>query len=208
MEPLDLGRVSRLASQVRGPYAHVERRSPSSAAIALWGDLPVGWAGRLAAGLAEHGLDTRRAGAVRSQEHGWLAEFEVGHARGVDPGGVDYLALCAEERVAEAELVISEFSLQRGYDAGLELWVVAPDRLGFLAALLGRLAFFSLFPEAMSITTVGEQAVDELRVRGLGGLPPVAEIEHALRRALAGVPSSVPPPAAAQVRRSTAPRGG
>jgi hypothetical protein len=201
---LDLEHVSRLARDAGGRGARVDFGSPLMASVALWGELPVGWAGRLAAGLAARGFDTRSAAAQLSREHGWLAAFEVHSAMaGLADGELDVLGMCKHGEPEQSELVVSHFSLERDHDAALELRVVAPDRIGFLAALLGKLAFFSLFPESMRITTAGDQAHDVLRLRALGGGVPGPAIERALRLELTRAPT-VPPPQ----RRSAPPERG
>jgi hypothetical protein len=195
---VELEHVNQRAHRAGGSGVAVEGAGTGFSRVALWGELPLGWAGRLAAGLARHGLDTRTAMAMRSSEHGWLAEFEVAHRPRVDLGEIDYLRLCQEERdMVVEDLALERFTLKRLIEAGtLELTVVARDRLGFLALLLGQLAFFSLFPEAMRITTVDQLAHDSLWLRGLNDRPPGAAIEAALVQSLSRSvrPSSRPVP--------------
>ena len=67
----------------------------------------------------------------------------------------------------------------------LSLEVKATDQLGFLGQLLNNLAFLLLFPEEISIDTVQGEIFDKFRIKGLGGNPPSATAQAALKRKLA-----------------------
>jgi hypothetical protein len=66
----------------------------------------------------------------------------------------------------------------------LRLDVAGEDGVGFLAALLRRLAFHSLFPVELGLDTVGGQARDRLWLRGAGGTRPLPRAQLALRASL------------------------
>jgi hypothetical protein len=190
-----------LAESAREPGAHVEKVSPEFARIALWGELPVGWAGRLAAGLADAGVDIRRGGAKSNDARQWLAEFEVTPHGTLDLSTLDYLGLCRDDAVARSkeELKLYHFDLARTEDgAALELTLRAPDQLGFLGNLLSHLAFFSLFPESMNVVTMNGVALDMFSLRALGGAAPSQNIEQVVLSSLSRCSSSPP-------RRSSTP---
>ncbi len=201
MHGLDLDHVARLAESSREPGVHVELSSADSGRVALWGELPVGWAGRLAAGLADAGVDIRRGGAKCNDARHWLAEFTLSLHGVLDLSSLDYLGLCRDESVARSseDLKLYHFDLARTHDgAALELTLRAPDQLGFLGNLLSHLAFFSLFPESMSVATVNGVALDVFSLRALGGAPPSANIEQVVLSSLSRCSSSPP-------RRSSTP---
>jgi hypothetical protein len=213
MHGLDLAHVARLAKATREPGVHIEPASVDSARVALWGELPVGWAGRLAAGLADAGVDIRRGGAKCGDARRWLAEFEVIPHGSLDLTTLDYLGLCRDEPVVRSKegLKLYHFDLTRtGDGSALELTLRAPDQLGFLANLLGHLAFFSLFPESMNVATINGVALDVFSLRGLGGAPPSRNIEQVVLTSLSRCSSSPPrrsstPPPQAPLRRSSTP---
>jgi UTP:GlnB (protein PII) uridylyltransferase len=106
----------------------------------------------------------------------------------IDPSRVDFLSLALDDSDTGASTAISlsEFSLgdPADHNGALQLEVRAADQLGFLAALLNRLAFLFLFPEEMHIDTVNGMAVDRFRLKGIGGTPPSATSRAALQRKL------------------------
>ena len=74
--------------------------------------------------------------------------------------------------------------------AAVELTVRGPDRRGFLAALLEKLAALGLFPERISVETVHTMAADTLWLQGVAGQPPTERSIESLREFLRGVTSS------------------
>jgi hypothetical protein len=201
MHGFDLDHVARLAESSGEAGVHVEAASGEFARIALWGELPVGWAGRLAAGLADAGVDIRRGGAKSSDARQWLAEFEVTQHGSLDLAALDYVGLCRDEAVprSKEELKLYHFDLARTEDgSALELTLRAPDQLGFLGNLLGHLAFFSLFQESMNVATVNGVALDVFSLRALGGAVPSQNIEQVVLSSLSRCSSSPP-------RRSSTP---
>jgi hypothetical protein len=201
MHGFDLDHVARFAESSGESGVHVDPFSVDAARVALWGELPIGWAGRLAAGLADSGVDIRRGGAKCSDGRQWLAEFEVSPHGSLDLSTLDYLGLCRDDSVARSkeELKLYHFDLARTEDgSALELTLRAPDQLGFLGNLLGHLAFFSLFPESMSVTTVNGVALDMFSLRALGGAAPTQNIEQVVLSSLSKCSSSPP-------RRSSTP---
>lgn len=156
--------------------------------LKLWGRFPPGWAGSLTGGLSRKGISVIR-GSAKKVHTSWEAVFETDVSRcAADPNRIDYLALAMDDGCTEPGngITLSGFSLgdPEKHDGALLLEVSAPDQLGFLAALLNRLAFLFLFPEEMRIETVKGKAVDRFRLKGIGGNPPSATARAALQRKL------------------------
>lgn len=201
MHSLDLDQVARWAKSSKASGARVEYVGPRLARVGLWGELPVGWAGRLARGLADAGVDIRRGEAKCNDSRLWLAEFELSAQGLLDLSTLDYLKLCRADGASHDNeaLKLYHFELGRAPDgAALELMIRAPDKLGFLGRLLGHLAFFSLFPESMSVTSLNGTAHDWFTLRGVGGSRPSVHIEHMVTSSLSRYTSSAP-------RRSSTP---
>jgi len=173
----------------RIPNGFELRRTPSgNLELKLWGRFPPGWAGALSGGLSRKGISIIRGSAKKIQTS-WNAVFEL-DASGcaTDPHKTDFLALALDESDAAPTTAFSlkEFSLgnPEKHNGALHLEVKAADQLGFLAALLNRLAFLFLFPEEMHIETVSGTAVDRFRLKGIGGTPPSPSAQAALQRKL------------------------
>lgn len=166
----------------------LRRTSSGTVELKLWGRFPPGWAGALSGGLSRKGIGIIRGNAKKVQTS-WSALFELDASRcSVNLNGIDFLALALDERDSgpATAFTLSEFSLgePESNNGALQLEVRAADQLGFLAALLNRLAFLFLFPEEMQIETVNGRAVDRFRLKGIGGTPPSATARAALERKL------------------------
>jgi len=181
---LDAARVTVQASQV------VEV-SKGTARVELKGELPLGWCGNLAGALSRRGVSILRGNAERNGP-GWTVVLQVTAEDGTDPRDLDFAALAAEANPeSSAPLRLESFVLnmpRRG--AAVELTVRGPDRRGFLAALLERLALLGLFPERISVETVHEMAADTLWLHAVGGQPPTERSIDSLRAFLRSVSGS------------------
>lgn len=162
------------------------RASEVDFVVELEGAVPTGWLGNLSMGLAEAGISIR-SGAARADPLGhWLARLELCRTPGgKDPGSLDLEELANRPSGAgfTTRIEIFEYALTRDSDrdALLHLHVCGRDRLGFLAALLRRLAFFALFPVELELETRGERAIDRLWLQSGGSAP-----SERVRRALDG----------------------
>jgi hypothetical protein len=110
----------------------------------------------------------------------------------IDPRTLDFAALCAEpnpETKSPLRLESFVLTLPRR-SAAVELTVRGPDRTGFLATLLERLALLGLFPERISVETVHGMAADTLWLHSVGGQRPTDRAIDALREFLRGVTGS------------------
>lgn len=166
----------------------LRRTSAGTLELRLWGRFPPGWAGALSAGLSRKGIGIIRGNAKKVQTS-WSALFELDASGcGANLNSIDFLALALDDRDSgpATAFTLSEFSLTdpESNDGALQLEVRAADQLGFLAALLNRLAFLFLFPEEMRIETVNGRAVDRFRLKGIGGTPPSSTARAALERKL------------------------
>jgi hypothetical protein len=156
--------------------------------VKIWGKFPPGWIGSLSSGLSRHKINIIRGKARKSLTY-WETVFEIEKTRfATDPRKLDFLELAQEENETgpEISLSISQFTLEppERHNGALYLEVKAADQLGFLGQLLNSLAFLTLFPEEISIDTVHGKILDTFWIKGLGGNPPSATAQAALKRKL------------------------
>jgi len=144
--------------------------------VNVYGRLTSGWAGRFSGGLAECGLNIETAFASRNARGFWTAGFEVrGTPSGRDPAQVDFVDLLTarEQPSALKPIRLHRYSINRLVgDTRIILEVEAPDQIGFLAQLLSRLTFFSLFPVEMRIETTRGLVRDVLHLSSVAGSAP------------------------------------
>lgn len=156
--------------------------------VELWGTMPVAWLGNFTRGATSLGLDIVRGHARRGAQRQWTAHFDLGGSRTLELERTDFLRLAREpsEQLGSSELRLYGFELVRSSarEGALELRLRAPDRTGFLAALLEHLAGFVLFPEEININTFGQEAQDTLLLSSVAGQSPTAELEEAVRASL------------------------
>jgi len=177
------------ASAPRGPSVRVRALGAERFQFYLEGSLAPGWAGNLASGLAAQRVSIER-GEARAERGVWAARFEVRALAGAPPFASIDLAKLAATDAGEGfatPLRLVDFSIEWGAERGgcLVIGVSAHDTVGFLAALLRRLSYFSLFPVEMRLETRGDRVDDRLWLRGAGDRAPSARAHEALRRALA-----------------------
>ena len=158
-------------------------------ALKIWGRFPPTWIGSLSFGLSQNHISVIN-GSAKKIKTTWQAEFEIKTTPlAPDPQKIDYLklALANNDTPLPVTVLLDEFVLdddQRKNDSALYLEVKARDQIGFLGVLLNRLAFFSLFPESMSIETVNSRIFDHFRIKGMGGQFPSATSVENLRQNL------------------------
>lgn len=156
--------------------------------VKIWGRFSPEWIGSLSSRLSRHKISIVRGKAKKSLAY-WETEFEVEKTRfATDPGKLDFLALAQEENITTPDdsFSISQFTLEppEKHNGALYLEIKAADQLGFLGQLLNSLAFLTLFPEEISIDTVQGKIFDKFWIKGLGGNPPSATAQAALKRKL------------------------
>lgn len=155
----------------------------------LAGPLAPGWAGNLAAGLSRNGISVERGHARGSAEGLWSARLEVRTSpAAADLRALDLAALLREDAGAAfgVALALDHFGLESALEHGgsLRVEIRAEDRIGFLAALLRRFAFFSLFPIELRLDTRHDRVVDEFFLRAGGDRAPSRAVADALGHAL------------------------
>lgn len=157
--------------------------------LKVWGRLPPGWMGNLSSGLSRNHINIISAKA-KKENLSWTAEFEIMPDRfAAELDKIDFLALATDGIDSDAsvsftldELVFGEPERNNG---ALYIEIKAPDQLGFLGAVLNRLSFYSLFPEAMIIETTNGRIFDRFWIKGIGGSAPSATAMDTLKRKLA-----------------------
>lgn len=176
------------ARDMTRPAARAEELDGGVARVELEGELPLGWCGNLAAALSKRGVSILRGSADRDGT-GWKANFEVSAGSSQLPPDLDYAALALEQSPEpHGPIRLESFVLTMPRRANaVELTIRGPDRTGFLAALLERLASLGLFPARISVETVHDMAVDTLWLHATGGEPPTERAIDALREFLRGV---------------------
>lgn len=149
-----------------------------------------GWAGRLAAGLAQHRIGIVRGAAEKVTVSTWSSSFELQAGPfAKDPSSLDILALANTEppqdrtvgKISLLDFVIEPCSRN---DGTLYLEVRGVDRLGFLGDLLDYFSMRCLFPVKMTVETAGNTALDRFWLKGVGGATPSDAIVHAVQENL------------------------
>ncbi len=173
----------------RNLHTNIEALGGDSYRVALDGVLWPGWVGNLSSGLAARRLSILRGHAQGNRTGAWRASFELMRLpEGDDPTTLDWIELAREEAREgfATPLRLERFELESvlDHDGSLRLAVAAEDRVGFLAALLRRLAYFSLFPVELRLETRGHHLLDELWLRSGGHRPPSSTTREALARVL------------------------
>ena len=155
--------------------ADIVTLGPTRRRVELRGPLAVGWAGRLASGLAAQRIDIVRGWARDRGGASWDAQLdiELPPSTGLTPGLVLRLARpdAAPLRTPLAGLELLDHRLRwSGPDVVVEL--EAADGRGFLDRTLRLFALYGLFPREMQIETVDGLVHDVFRLRSMhGGAP-------------------------------------
>jgi hypothetical protein len=158
-------------------------------ALKIWGRFHSNWMSSLSSGLSGNHINII-SGNAKKVKNLWQAEFEIKATRSLtNLSRIDYLSL-AQSRLDSApptDISLDEFVLDddlRKHGGALYLEVKAKDQLGFLAALLSRCAFYTLFPEAMIIETVDGKIFDRFWIKGVAGQAPSDMATKMLRQKL------------------------
>lgn len=153
--------------------------------LTLWGDLGLGWLGRLANALSRRGISIESVDAIRRADGSWFGALRLAIVLAtIAPTELDYFSLCSEGRddtIALREPRLERFQIERTAAGALELRLQAADEVGFLASVLDRCEFLGLFPERLKVTTQEGMINDVLWLRGVAGNAPSSEAERALR---------------------------
>lgn len=165
----------------------IQRRDSATLNLTIWGDLGLGWFGRLSTAVARRGLSIQSAQATRTETDDWTATVELSTASAIgDSESLNYLELSNEQPVGrKPEPTFSRFRIDRTSAGTLELRFAAHDQPGLLSALLDHLEFLGLFPERFRVTTQGQRVEDILWLRGVAGNRPSEQAEEALHQLMA-----------------------
>jgi len=161
-------------------------------ALSFWGRFPPSWCGALSLSLSQVGLAVAQGFAKKMREKFWVAEFEIEPTRGdVQVESMDFLAMAVSSARAPGlrRLALSEFAVgdPAVHGGAIYLEVRGRDQVGFLAELLGQLAFLTFLPEEMIVQTTDGEVFDRFLLRGPAGQPPSPGAAQALTRWLEGL---------------------
>jgi hypothetical protein len=161
--------------------------------LVLKGFLMPGWAGRLAAGLAEQRVSIVRGEAEKVTVSAWTSKFELQFSSfAKDPSAIDYVALANTELPQDrtvGKIMLLDFKVEpcERHEGSLYVELRGVDRLGFLGDLLDYFSMRCLFPVKMTVETVGNTALDRFWLKGVGGSRPSESIAEAVKENLAGL---------------------
>ena len=142
--------------------------------IEFHGNLPLGWAGSLAQGLANRSVNILSGYARRISMSQWIGEITVesdGAAASVSD--IDFKSIVNERLdMSHQRLVLADFSIRECFKANGSVYVVVEghDQLGFLAGVLKKFISCSLFPWEFSIKTENRYISDRFHLMGPSGM--------------------------------------
>jgi hypothetical protein len=174
------------------PECTVKRAASGRYDLKMSGKMPHGWVVNLTSGIAAAGISIEKGAAKKISPSVWEASFELRPVSfGVNPGALDYLQLCSRGMKRGSAIVptLDRFTLLEpdASRSALCVEITAVDQTGFLAGILDRFSFFSLFPEEMIIETSGGKIFDRFHLSAPGGMAPSAEVAAVLKRNLEGI---------------------
>ena len=143
------------------------------------------WLAFLCGGLSASGVSVVSGHAVRTTPLLWEGHLLVAG----DVAQLDIVALAGRRPPVRdaASPVLSWSTVERRSDGLLYVSLEAPDALGFLGRLLGRMALITLLPTEVEITTVDDRISDRFVLSGIGSTPPSEDVLEALRAMLGGM---------------------
>jgi hypothetical protein len=180
-----LENLSSAPTAENAPGFDLVRKTGGRYDVSLQGRFLPGWLGNFSSALAGYHLSILAGSARRVSAFFWNARFEIdAGVAATAPEEIDFLALAA----ARFDSPVTSPALQaaRVTEEGEALLVEVEggDQIGFLAGLLKRFAFYSLFPVELDVATHDGVIADRIRLKGMGGLRPSAQAAAALRRGL------------------------
>ena len=176
-----LGSVIERVTDAQAP-GFVCAREGADFRLEIWGSFPPDWCGNLSLQCYAARLSIVSGEARRVRASHWAGRFLLASAGGRSAESLDFLQMARRRPQAlqpPTEMPIDALRIERpAPGAGAEIRLGAPDRLGFLAYLLDRLAFCGLYPHRLLLRTSPDGKIDDwFQVFGVGGTPPS---EHAL----------------------------
>lgn len=174
------------------PHYEIHPLSEDRFALSLWGRFPPAWCGSLSLSLSQVGLGVVQGFAKKVREKAWVAEFEIESARGgLAVDSMDFIAMAVSSARAPGlrRLALSAFTVgdPAMHGGAIYLEIRGRDQVGFLAELLGQLAFLTFFPEEMVVQTIDDAVFDRFLLRGPAGQTPAPGACQALSTWLEGL---------------------
>lgn len=153
--------------------------------IEFYGNLPLGWAGSLAQGLAKRRINILSGYAKRTSMSQWTGEITVESGRStISMPDIDFKAIINERLdMSHQRLVLADFSIRECFKANGSVYVVVEgqDQLGFLAGVLKKFMSCSLFPWEFSIKTKNGYISDRFHLMGPSGMNVSAQTMNLLK---------------------------
>jgi hypothetical protein len=165
------------------------RARPVALELELGGPLLPGWAGKLASACARRAISLDRGHAVGDRNGLWSARFEIVSA--LDLRALPLASFLLEDADDSARLppALASCDVHAAVEHGgsLHVEVTAPDCVGFLAGLMRRFAYFSLFPVELRLDTRSGRVDDQFWLRAGAYRRPSPATGPALRSSLRGL---------------------
>jgi len=174
------------------PGFEIRRAAGGQLTLQLWGRLRPGWSGSLTEALSAQRVSVVRGFARKFGAMRWLAELTLERTEGgADPLALDYLELASRPLPSgwRRPIRLDSFKLlpSAKHGGSLLLEIEGDDEVGFLGALLMRLAFLSLFPEELHVDTRDGRVHDRFHLVGIGKSRPPESAAEALETMLQGL---------------------
>jgi len=184
MTPSENRRVPTTARHADELVVAWERKGTDRAKLRVSGSMRPGWCGKLATGFASRGIAISSGRASSVAAGSWRALFEVACSAEQEPAAAEVRRIiqAKNQPVFATPIVLIDYSMRKSESRGgcLELVVDGEDGVGFLAALLRRLAFLSLFPVELRLETRSDRVHDRLWLRSTGNRVPNSNTADAL----------------------------
>jgi hypothetical protein len=141
--------------------------------IEFYGNLPLGWAGSLAQGLANRRVNILSGYAKRISMSQWIGEIMVESDAAASLPAIDFKTIVNERLdMAHQRLVLADFRIRECFKANGSVYVEVDgqDQLGFLAGVLKKFMSCCLFPWEFSIKTEDGYISDSFHLMGTSGI--------------------------------------
>jgi len=158
--------------------------------LCIWGWFPPDWCGNLSLHCYAARLSVVAAEARRVRTSLWAGTFLLApspHARRARAQDFLHMARHRPNGIAKpASMEIDPLRIEQSPSVNAtRIRIGGPDRIGFLAVVLDRMAFCGLYPHQLSVrTTPTGRAEDCFDVLGIGGTQPSPRALEALEKLL------------------------
>jgi hypothetical protein len=157
--------------------------------LCIWGWFPPDWCGNLSLHCYAARLSVIAAEARRVRTSLWAGAFLLSPTLPArDVRAQDFLHMARHRPNGVARPVSMEIDRLRIEQSpavnAARIRIGGPDRIGFLAVVLDRMAFCGLYPHQLSARTTAGRAEDCFDVLGIGGTQPSPRALEALEKLL------------------------